>query len=130
MKVNQTICLDVEIVDKLENINKSELINKLLQEHFDGITTKNMTILEQKQANYRAIRTKIKGIRLEIRVRKALSDMKIDQKAIRWCKGHDERPSSMESISYIRQRGLNITCEKLFKAWELIKKHGVIFEKE
>ena len=36
MKINKTICIDIELYDQLENINASSLISALLIKHFDN----------------------------------------------------------------------------------------------
>ena len=49
MKVARTYTLDQEMVEKLANINASDLINRLLREHFEAYSPKN-TLLDEKQA--------------------------------------------------------------------------------
>ena len=49
MKVARTYTLDQEIVEKLANLNASDLINRLLRDHFEIYSTKN-NLLDEKQA--------------------------------------------------------------------------------
>ncbi len=49
MKIARTYTLDQEMVEKLVNINASDLINRLLREHFEAYSPKN-TLLDEKQA--------------------------------------------------------------------------------
>ena len=49
VKVARTYTIDHELVEKLQNLNASELINQLLVEHFQIYSKKN-TLLDEKQA--------------------------------------------------------------------------------
>ena len=48
MKVQKMICIDVELAEKLKEVNASELISDLLREHFKSrpVRTKEEIILE------------------------------------------------------------------------------------
>jgi hypothetical protein len=35
MKIHRTYSIDVDLIDRMKNVNASELINRLLIEHFD-----------------------------------------------------------------------------------------------
>ena len=49
MKVARTYTLDQEIVERLANLNASDLINRLLKDHFVSYNPKN-TLLDEKKA--------------------------------------------------------------------------------
>jgi len=57
MKTGKLFTLDIEIAEKLKNLNASKLVNTLLKEHFDARGGKN-TLKEQKKAVYDAISKK------------------------------------------------------------------------
>lgn len=54
MKVARTYTLDHEIVERLVNINASDLINTLLKDHFSAFSKKN-TILEGKKESFKQL---------------------------------------------------------------------------
>lgn len=49
MKVARTYTIDHEIVEKMKNLNASDLINRLLVEHFQAYKPNN-SLLDEKQA--------------------------------------------------------------------------------
>jgi len=55
MKQHKMFMIDEEICKKLEGINASYLVNKLLTEHFAGETSENLAILKKKFEENRAI---------------------------------------------------------------------------
>lgn len=55
MKINKLFCLDEEIAKKLEGINASFLVNKLLIEHFNEEISENLDILKKKFSENREI---------------------------------------------------------------------------
>jgi len=64
MKVMKSICLDEDLINSLSKVNASELINRLLSEHFQGTDNKNIVKLKQKLAKNV---DKMKKIRKEIK---------------------------------------------------------------
>lgn len=50
MKINKMICIDEETAKKLDEINASELINRLLKDHFSENIDKNLAYLKQEYA--------------------------------------------------------------------------------
>lgn len=57
MKTGKLFTIDVEIAEKLQNINASQLVNGLLKEYFDVRSDKN-TLKEEKKAVFDAISKK------------------------------------------------------------------------
>jgi hypothetical protein len=55
MKINKLFCLDEEIAKKLEGLNASELVNRLLKEHFSTEMSENLTILKKKYSENKQI---------------------------------------------------------------------------
>jgi len=55
MKQNKVLCIDEEIIKKLDGINASSLVNKLLIDHFNGFTEENLSILRKKYAENKQI---------------------------------------------------------------------------
>jgi len=49
MKVNVTICLDVELVNQLQGVNKSSLINELLIDYFTKSKSVDKLLIEKKE---------------------------------------------------------------------------------
>ena len=54
MKVARTYTLDHEIVERLTNLNASDLINTLLKDHFAAFSPKN-TILDTKRESFKQL---------------------------------------------------------------------------
>jgi len=57
MKTSKLFTLDVELVQKLKNVNGSGLINRLLKEHFEHFNPKH-TLLDEKKAILKGIQKK------------------------------------------------------------------------
>jgi len=55
MKVIRTVCIDAVLLKDLEKINSSELINRLLLEHFNADKMQNSEKLKQEKANIEQI---------------------------------------------------------------------------
>ena len=70
MKITKPFCIDDDLINQLAKTNASELVNRLLHEHFDGVNNKNLGVLKQKLsknvAEKRKIGKEIKEIRLNI----------------------------------------------------------------
>jgi len=49
MKTSKLFTLDADIAERLQNINASNLVNRLLKEHFEIYSSKN-TLLDEKNA--------------------------------------------------------------------------------
>ena len=69
MKQHKMFMIDEEIIKKLEGINASYLVNKLLTEHFNGEMTENLAILKQKYAENRSILKQSKAKDKELRTK-------------------------------------------------------------
>ncbi|MBA7709098.1 hypothetical protein ES703_118008 [subsurface metagenome] len=54
MKVARNFTIDLEIVQKMQNMNASELINRLLHEHFQVYSAEN-TLLDEKTATIKQL---------------------------------------------------------------------------
>lgn len=61
MKVARTYTIDHEIVERMQNINASDLINRLLKEHFEAYSPNN-TVLDEKKALIKQISDKKKRL--------------------------------------------------------------------
>ena len=93
MKQNKIFCIDEELIKKLNGLNASELVNRLLINHFQGDKSENLAYLKQKFNENRLIlreikrkdkdlRQKIKRIELkEIKIIKQNYDLEIWSKA-------------------------------------------------
>jgi len=54
MKVARNFTIDLDLIEKMQNINSSELINRLLKDHFLSYNPKN-TLLDEKQSTMKQI---------------------------------------------------------------------------
>ena len=70
MKVARTYTLDHEIVERLVNLNASDLINRLLKEHFEVYSSKN-TLLDEKQASFKQLFKKKRNFRKRLELLKS-----------------------------------------------------------
>lgn len=129
MKVSRLFTIDYEIAEKLKTFsNQSHYVNELLKENL-SISSKKSGVIEQKQANLINLKSKMREIRKEIKVFSAFEELKLDNFAIRWLKGHMQEPSHWEMREYIKSRNLEIKTEDFLNAWNLIKHNEHIFEK-
>lgn len=70
-----------------------------------------------------------KMMRLELRMLNKVEGFGMDSFAIRWLRGQEECPSSMQVINYKNGRDIRLPTDNFFKSWQIISEHGDIFEK-
>lgn len=129
MKVNKMISIDVEIMRKLsETDNASALINRLLAEHFEISGKKKQSLTETKEIYLKNYLKKAKEVKNEVKVLRKVEGMGIDVRAIRWLRGHGEVPGTFAISQYRRGRGIKATIDQFREAYNLIEKHGDLFE--
>ncbi len=72
MKTSRLFTIDIDIAERLKNLNASELVNRLLKGHFEVYSAKN-TLLDEKKAVLSSISKKkryfLKKLRLLMRGR-------------------------------------------------------------
>ena len=85
MKVNKTICLDIKIIKKLEEIdNASNLINTLLIGHF-GDNRSEDEIIKDVKAKIAGKKQDIKHkSELEAKLKKRIAEMKKNKKKLKF----------------------------------------------
>ena len=103
MKINKMLCIDEDLIKKLEGINASELVNRLLKEHFSEELEQNLTILKKKYDENKQIlresKRKDKQLRafidkIELKEKKIISLSKgLNEKQIRILRGMPENLS-------------------------------------
>jgi len=132
MKVSKIFCIDVEIAERLKQIdNSSRLVNGLLEDYFRNYE-QNSDEIEQKKALLRDFKKKSKAIRKEMCIYKTIKSLKFDNFCIKWCLLHqnyseNERIGIM--INYIKSRRLRISIEDFKKGYEIIEKNVNLFKK-
>jgi len=130
MKINKQITIDVEIMEKLrQEDNASALIERLLREHYALGADKKKNLMIQKQIMLQNYSKTAKKLKKELKILKQIEEFGIDNIAIRWLRSRDLRPSTFEIINYVRGREIKVRIENFFKAFDIIKEHGDIFEK-
>jgi len=130
MKINKQITIDVEIMEKLrQEDNASALIERLLREHYALGADKKKNLMIQKQIMLQNYSKTAKKLKKELKILKQIEEFGIDNIAIRWLRSRDLRPSTFEIINYVRGREIKVKIENFFKAFDIIKEHGDIFEK-
>jgi len=128
MKVSRLFTIDVEIAEKLRNIdNASSLVNQLLRDHLE-VRAGNNNIADQKKAIASNLKKKMFKIRKEIKIFDQLEAIGFDNFCIKFCQLHDN-PDVLLISKYIRGRNLNIKTEDFKKGYDLIKKNEHLFEK-
>jgi len=68
-------------------------------------------------------------LKREIKIFNEVSTLGIDERTIRWLRGHDEVPGTLQIIQYRKGRELNTTTPCFIKAHAIIKKFPGVFEK-
>lgn len=131
VKINVHFTLSSEIYEKLTKIdNRSSLVEQLLSQHFQFLTKKGMDDA-QIRLNIAKEHAKIaRSLKKEAKILKILDDF--DIYTVRWLRGFTkERPYLQEYIDYKKQREhkINYSFENIIKLWEVINKHGHLFEK-
>ncbi|MBA7662234.1 hypothetical protein ES703_70260 [subsurface metagenome] len=127
MKVARTYTLDHEIVSKLQNINASELINRLLKDYFEAYSGKN-TLLDEKNALYNQVLKKKRQISKEIKIINEWEGLEFDRFSKVWIRTRKEKPSVSEIKAYINNREIKNSTTNFIRGWELINKFGELLK--
>lgn len=129
MKFHKVFTLDVVVCERLkEEENASALVNELLIEYYATIYGKK-SILEQKKAIFDQLKKKKNQLSRELRALSTVEDLGIDQKAVRWCKGHEKEPLTSETFEYIKGRQLCMESKALKQGWKIIIRNQHAFQK-
>jgi hypothetical protein len=132
MKVSKLFCIDVEIAEKLKQIdNSSSLVNGFLIEYFARYD-KNDSIIEQKKADLKHLKQKSKEINKEMKIFQQVSNIGFDNFCIKWCFFHKDKSEEVRNDlmkEYIYGRRLKITMENFKKGYELVTKNEFLFKK-
>jgi len=130
MKINKQITLDSEIMEKLrQEVNASGLIERLLREHYEFNNEKKNNHLQNRMILLKNISMKARKLKNEVKIFNKIEQRGIDNKAIRWLRGHDLCPSTFECAQYRKGREIKVTSSDLQEVWEVINKKPEIFEK-
>jgi len=130
MKTNKQITLDVEIVEKLRaESNASALIERLLKEHYKFDVEKKKDLIQMKMISLKNYSKVAKELKNEVKILQRIQTMGIDNFSIRWLRGQDFKPDTLQCAQYRRGRELSIKSDTLQEAWEVINKNLNIFEK-
>lgn len=123
MKINKTISIDHGLMDKLQGVNASELINTLLIEHFkeDKLEvikeeSENLTIkIEELQEK----ENKIKADQLKQTV---VDSIIIDDKIKEWFIKRDVKPTILELDQYIQAHHIKrvLNMKEYLDIWDKI----------
>lgn len=132
VKLNVHFTIDLEICEKLTKIdNKSALVEKLLREYFQFFTKNNENEAEIRLKIAKDHAKLARNLKKEAKILKVID--KFDVYTIRWLRENfkKERPYLQDYVSYKRQRehNINYPFEEIIKLWEVINKHGNLFEK-
>lgn len=129
-KINKNFTLDIEIVDKLKQIdNASKLVEDLLRQHFQFTGEKKNNLMQKTAFQLKNYSETAKKLKKEMKLLKEFEILNIDKYTLRWLLGFSEKPGMNDVISYRRQRDIDLNSDKVFKAWEVIKKDVQLFEK-
>lgn len=138
MKINKMFCIDDEFSRKLEGINASDLINKLLHQHFNANEIKdlvflnkklmeNKQILKQTKQKIKEISTQIEKIEMKEKSFLMSIDKLFSKEQVQWLKKQNSL-SYDEAVQYAKQQDLirkGIGGFKLIKLWEQMKNGAV-----
>lgn len=131
-KINKNFTIDVEIVEKLKNIdNASALVEKLLKEHFQFDGEKKNNLIQTTAARLKNYSQTANKLKKEVKLLKQIEEIGLDKYTLRWLRGFAEKPYLHEIIEYRRQRDLPPAnfSDKCLKAWEVLQKDVELFEK-
>lgn len=129
-KVNKNFTISVELVEKLKQCdNASALIEELLKQHYKFNDEKKKNLIQNTAFQLKNYSTHAKKLKKEMKLLKEFENLKIDRFTLRWLLSFSECPGMNDTITYRRQRDINLNSDIVIKAWRLIQKDVALFEK-
>jgi hypothetical protein len=129
-KINKNFTLDIEIVEKLRQIdNASALVENLLKQHFQFNGEKKNSLMNQMTFQLKNYSQTAKFLKKNIKILAEFEKKGIDKYLIRWLRGQEVVPTLSEVIAYRRDRSLEIKSDEIIKTWEVVNKNVQLFEK-
>lgn len=118
MKIARLFTLDHDVAEALSRLeNQSKFVNDCLMEQ---LSIQNSDKLQQEENEKKLLSAKIKQVKAKINVRKSLSALQIDQKALNWMRGNYPNVNREDWARYCRSRGRTSPLDKVI---EILKKN-------